>query len=306
MKSRYFYQLAALSAVWGATYLLVRISTPDLGPSVGAAMRIGFGAATLYAIMRINGVQWPTAHWRFLALLSVTAIALPHLLHTRSSLYLPAGYSAVISVSSVLFGAIASAWLGEDKLTPSKIIGCLAAFAGIALLVRLGPVKPDALLLFGTVLGLASSLLSGSSAPFLKRATRQMEPLAVTAAIHLAGFIVLLPFALWDLPQARFTPRAVGAVAIMGIATSGLAYWLYMRIVKHVSPVAAQSSTFMVTLFGVWWGHLFLGEVLTPASYAGAALVLVASMLVTGFRPWQRAPKDAAATPSTRTTPPPD
>ena len=79
----------------------------------------------------------------------------------------------------------------------------------------------------------------------------------------------------------------------MGIGTSGLAYWQYMRIVKHVSPVAALSSTFMITIFGVIWGHLFLGEVFTPASYAGGALVLLATVLVTGFNPW-RAPAPIA------------
>ena len=75
----------------------------------------------------------------------------------------------------------------------------------------------------------------------------------------------------------------------MGICTSGLAYWQYMRIVKHVTPVAALSSTFMVTIFGVLWGHLVLGEVFTLASYAGGALVLMATILVTGFNPLRRA-----------------
>jgi drug/metabolite transporter (DMT)-like permease len=74
----------------------------------------------------------------------------------------------------------------------------------------------------------------------------------------------------------------------MGICTSGMAYWQYMRIVQKVSPVAALSSTFMVTIFGVIWGHVFLNEVFTAASYAGSALVLLATMLVMGFNPLRR------------------
>lgn len=293
MKSRYFYQLAALSALWGSGFLLTRIATPMLGPSVMATLRILLGSLTLAVIMYSLRLRWPWEHWREMLALGALAIAVPHFLYSLASLYLPAGYSAVLGVTSVLFGTLASAWLKEDTLTWSKIVGCLAAFVGVALVVRLGPVQPSRELFVGAAVAITGAVFSGATAPLLKRATQRMEPLAITASIHVAAFVLLLPAALWNLPQAHFTPAAVGAVAIMGIGTSGLAYWQYMRIVKHVSPVAALSSTFMITIFGVIWGHLFLGEVFTPASYAGGALVLLATVLVTGFNPW-RAPAPIA------------
>jgi drug/metabolite transporter (DMT)-like permease len=107
MKSRYFFQLVALSALWGTGFLLTRIATPVLGPSVTAAVRIGLGAMTLAMIMRHQQLAWPRQHWRELLLLGATAIALPHFLSAWSSLYLPSGYSAVVGVTSVLFGAFA-------------------------------------------------------------------------------------------------------------------------------------------------------------------------------------------------------
>ena len=288
MKSRYFLQLVALSALWGAGYLLTRIATPQLGPSVTAASRLGFGAATLALIMVYNNQAWPWKHWRELLVLGAIGIAVPHFLYSWSSLFLPAGYSAVVSVTSVLFGTMASAWMKEDTLTFAKIFGCIAAFVGVTLVVQLGPLQPDALMLQGIALAIGGAVMMGSSAPLLKRATTRMEPLAITAAIHLIAFALLAPAAVWNLSKAHFTPGAIGAVAVMGICTSGLAYWQYMRIVKHVTPVAALSSTFMVTIFGVLWGHLVLGEVFTLASYAGGALVLVATVLVTGFNPLRR------------------
>lgn len=288
MKSRYFLQLAALSSLWGAGFLLTRIATPVLGPSVAAASRIALGAATLAVIMRLSGVRWPREHWRELFALGAVGIALPHLLSAWASLYLPAGYSAVVGVTSVLFGTLASAWLKEDVLTWAKICGCLAAFAGVVLLVRLGPIALTPPVLVATASAVAGCFFSGLSAPLLKRATQRMPPLAITAGIHLAGLVFLLPGALWNLPEARFTLGAVAAVAVMGIVTSGLAYWQYMRIVNRVSAVAAHSSTLMVTLWGVIWGHLVLGEVFTPASYAGALLVVLATLLVTGFNPLKR------------------
>jgi len=287
VKSRYFYQLVALSALWGASFLLTRIATPALGPALTAAGRALLGGLTLAIIMAVLHLRWPREHWRELLGLGALAIAIPHYLYSWASLYLPAGYSALLGVTSVLFGTMASAWMKEDTLTSGKVLGCMAAFIGVALVVRLGPIQPSRELLVGTTVALTGAVFSGASAPLLKRATQRMEPLVITAAIHVAAFVLLLPVALWTLPKAHFTPAALGAVAIMGIGSSGLAYWQYMRIVRHVTPVAALSSTFMITIFGVIWGHLFLGEVFTLASYAGGLLVLAATLLVTGFNPWR-------------------
>ena len=289
MQSKYFAQLAALSALWGATFLFTRIATPLLGPSLAAAGRVGLGAITLGVIMHFMKYRWPREHWRELFLLGATGIAGPHFLYSWSSLYLPAGYSAVLSVTSVLFGTFASAWLKEDSLTWAKIMGCLAAFAGVMLVVQLGPLHPSPQLITAATIAIAGSALSGCSAPLLKRATTRMEPLAITASIHATALVLLLPGALWTLPRATFAPSGLIAVAVMGVCTSGLAYWQYMRIVQKVSPVAALSSTFMVTIFGVIWGHVFLNESFTAASYAGGALVLLATLMVTGFNPLRRA-----------------
>jgi drug/metabolite transporter (DMT)-like permease len=122
-----------------------------------------------------------------------------------------------------------------------------------------------------------------------------MEPLTITAGMHAGAVALLVPGALYDLPHATFTWEAMVAVLIMGSTTSGIAYWLYMRIMRHVPPMAALSSTFMITGFGVLWGVVFLGETTGPALYAGGALILVACMLVTGFNPLRRSEQVGSA-----------
>jgi drug/metabolite transporter (DMT)-like permease len=117
-----------------------------------------------------------------------------------------------------------------------------------------------------------------------------MQPLAIAAGIHVVSLPLVLPGALWSLPQATFTPGALAAVAVLGIVTSGLAYWMHLRIIRHVTPVAAMSPAFMIPVFGVTWGHVFLGEDLSPGIFAGGALVLLATALVTGFNPLRRPP----------------
>ncbi len=285
MKSRHFLQLVALSALWGTTFMLTRFAAPVLGPNMLAALRMGFATLALACIMRALRQRWPMEHWRELLLLAVLAVAGPHVLFSWASLHMPAGYSALLYVTSVLFGAFASAWMKEEVLTATKLFGCLLGFAGAALVVQLGPVQPSPTLVVAVLTATLGSALSGASTPLIKRAITRMEPLAITAGMHLIAFIVLLPGALVDWPESRFTAGPLAAVAVMGIATSGLAWWMYARLMRHVTPIAALSATFMITGFGVLWAVLFLGEQVAIGHYAGGALILLACTLVTGFNP---------------------
>jgi len=288
VKTKYFAQLFALSALWGASFMLIRIASPLLGPNVLAALRIGVATLTLAVLMRAMRHHWPFKHWRELALLGALSVALPFLLFARAALYLPAGYSALLNTTAVLFGIFAAAWLKEDTLTLRKLLGCVCGFVGVALIVGLGPVKLSPEVILAALACIAASACYGISTPLMKRAIGRMQPLEIAAGIHGVSLIMLLPGAVWSWPQAQFTPGALAAVAVMGVVTSGLAYWLHIRILAHVSPVAAMSPTFLIPIFGVTWGHLFLGEELSSGIYLGGALVLLASALVTGFSPWQK------------------
>jgi len=288
VKTKYLAQLFALSALWGASFMLIRIASPLLGPNVLAALRIGVATLTLAVLMRTMRHRWPLKHWRELALLGALSVALPFLLFARAALYLPAGYSALLNTTAVLFGIFAAAWLKEDTLTLRKLLGCVCGFIGVALIVGLGPVKLSPEVILAALACIGASACYGTSTPLMKRAIGRMQPLEIAAGIHGVSLIMLLPGAVWSWPQAQFTPGALAAVAVMGVVTSGLAYWLHIRILAHVSPVAAMSPTFLIPIFGVTWGHLFLGEELSSGIYLGGALVLLASALVTGFSPWQK------------------
>jgi drug/metabolite transporter (DMT)-like permease len=288
VKTKYFVQLVALSALWGASFMMIRIASPVLGPNVLAALRIGVATATLAVLMRLMRHRWPHHHWKELALLGALSVAIPFLLFAWAALQLPAGYSALLNSTAVVFGIFAAAWLKEDTLTLRKLLGCICGFAGVALIVGLGPVAPSPKVLLAALACTAGSACYGISTPLMKRAISRMQPLEIAAGIHAVALVMLLPGALWSLPQAHFTPIAMAAVAVMGVVTSGLAYWLHIRIMVHVSPVAAMSPIFLIPVFGVTWGHLLLGEQLGTGIYAGGALVLLASALITGFNPWQK------------------
>ncbi len=288
MQTKHFVQLVMLSALWGASFMLIRIASPVLGPNVLAAMRIGMATLTLAVLMRAMRHSWPMGHWRELALIGLLSVALPFLLFAWAALQLPAGYSALLNSTAVVFGLFASTWMKEDTLTLRKVIGCICGFGGVMLIVGLGPVEPSSKVFLAALGCVAASACYGISTPLMKRALSRMEPLQIAAGLHAMSLLMLIPGAAWSWPQAHFTPTALMAVAIMGVVTSGIAYWMHIRILAHVSPVAAMSPTFMIPVFGVTWGHLFLDEQLSTGIFAGGALVLLASALITGFNPWQK------------------
>lgn len=290
VQKHHFGQLVGLSALWGASFLFIRIASPSLGPLVMAALRVALACLALALLMRGMRHAWPWRRWRELLLLSVLSIALPFVLYAWAALRLPAGYSALINTTSVVFGTLASAWMREDTLTAPKLAGCVLGFVGVALIVRLGPLQPDVPTLLAAGAAMLAAASYGVCAPLMKRATRHMEPLAIAAVLHLIALVLLLPGAAVTWPQAQFTPLALGATAVLGVVTSGLAFWAYLRIVRQVSPVAGMSQAFMIPVFGVAWGHLALGEPLGSGLFLGGALVLLATALVTGFNPLRAAP----------------
>ncbi|MBU7576153.1 MAG: EamA family transporter [Hydrogenophaga sp.] len=290
MKSRHFLQLVGLSALWGASFLFIRVAVPEMGPLVLAGCRVALAGLTLALIMRGLKQQWPWRYWRELLLMGGLSVAVPFLLYAWAGLRLPAGYSALLNTTAVLFGTLASSWFKEDTLTARKLLGCVCGFVGVGLIVRLGPVQPDAATIAAALACVLAAACYGCSTPLMKRATTRMQPLAIAAGIHAGAMVLVLPGALWAWPQATFTPTGMAAVLVMGVVTSGLAYWAHLRIIRHVTPVAAMSPVFLIPVFGVTWGHLFLGEALSSGIFVGGALVLLASALVTGFNPLRRSP----------------
>lgn len=288
MKRKYFFQLVLLSSLWGAAFILTRIAAPQLGPNLSSGLRMVLATVVLAVIMRALKHPWPFSHWKELLLLGFLGVAGPHVLYSWAALTLPAGYAALLSVTAVLFGAFASALLQEERLTRGKLAGCFVGLVGAALVVRLGPVEPTPALIFSALMAMLAAAISGTATPFIKRATTRMQPLSITAGMHAGAVVLMLPGALYDLPRAQFSLQALGAVFVLGVATSGIAYWLFIRIIQHIPPMASMSANFLSTGFGVFWAVVLLGEPVGLAMAFGGVLILLACLLVSNLNPLRR------------------
>jgi drug/metabolite transporter (DMT)-like permease len=274
-------QLVALSALWGASFLFIRIAVPQCGPQGLAATRIALATLTLALVMRALRQAWPRTHMRLLFTISWASVALPFVLYAWAAQHLPAGYSALINALALPFGVVFCALYGEERFSRRKLLGCALGFAGVASVVRLGPIELTPSVWLAVLACVGASACYGFSTPHMKRATRSMEPLQISAAIHAMSLVLLMPGALYT--HERFAPQLSGwaAVGVMGVVTSGLAYWLSVRIMREVSPIAAMSPSLMIPIFGVVWGWLFLNEPISGGLWLGIVLVAAATWLVT-------------------------
>ncbi|MEO7391340.1 MAG: EamA family transporter [Ramlibacter sp.] len=290
MHTRHFLQLVFLSALWGGSFPLIRIASPAFGPLGLAGLRCALAALVLAVLMRLLRQHWPErAAWRRLTVLSVLTVIAPFVLFNWAGLVLPAGYSAVLNATTPLFGILFAALMGEERLTRRRLAGCAIGFAGVALLVRLGPVAVDGRVVLAAMACTLASASYGLGSILMKRATMAHHPLPASAAVHVsATLLMVLPTAA-TAPQMQPTAGAIMAVAVLGMVTSGFMYWVSMRLMREIPASAATSSAFMIPLFGVTWGGLFLGETVTAGMLPGCLLVLAATALVTGFNPFKGA-----------------
>ena len=293
MQTRHFAQLLAMSALWGASFPLLRIASPALGPWVVAGVRCLLATAVLALLMYKLRERW-VAHstWPGIALLSLVSVVIPFVLFNWAALVLPAGYSAVLNATVPLFGVLGAAYVGDEKLTRRRLAGCFVGFAGVALLVRLGPVAVTPLVLLAALACIVASASYGFGAILMKRATLTHAPLPASASVYAAASVMLALPAAGMAPQAHPTTGAMLAVATLGIVTSGFTYWISVRLMREIPASAATSPAFMIPLFGVTWGAVFLGEPVTASMLPGCALVLAATAFITGFNPFKVVPPE--------------
>jgi drug/metabolite transporter (DMT)-like permease len=292
--------LISLAALWGASYLFIRMGAGQFGALPLAGVRATGAALVLAPLLAWRGgLREMRAHWKPIALVGITNSALPFVLFSYAALTTPAGLSSMFTAATPLFTAvIASLWL-KEKLTAMRVAGLAVGFAGVLWLVwdktgvHAGAGGASTALAIAACLG--ATLLYGFSANFSKRRLGNVAPLAVATGSQIvsAGLLAIPAISLW--PATNPTPHAWGALAALAIACTALAYVLYFRLIAHVGPARAMTALFLIPAFGVLWGALFLGEAFTPAMATGCGVILAGTALTTGAIRFRARTVEAAA-----------
>ncbi|CAH2893232.1 MAG: Permease of the drug/metabolite transporter (DMT) superfamily [uncultured Paraburkholderia sp.] len=300
MNAKNIVQLLILAALWGASFLFIRVGVTDFGVAPLMALRVGIGAAFLIAVLLARRPLQQSAtilRTRAFPLLVVGILnsAAPFCLFAYAELTLSAGVTSVINATTPLWGGlVAFLWL-RDRLSALRTLGLVIGFLGVLMLVWDQMASPGSAsatplttaLAAGAALG--ATLLYGIAANYTKRYLTGVDALTVAAGTMTGATIVLLPLAVIYWPSAPISLHAWGAVLALGVACTGVAYMLFFHLIAVAGPARAITVTFVIPIFGILWGALFLGEGVSAGMLEGCGVILVGTALATGVikrLPW--------------------
>ncbi|WP_278420067.1 DMT family transporter [Stutzerimonas kunmingensis] len=290
------FRLLALAAIWGASFLFLRIIAPVLGTFPTAFFRVFLATAGLLVILLLLRTRWDFRGKLGLCLvLGVINSGLPFALYSVAAQLVPAGYSAIFNATTPMMGVLIGALFFAEELTLAKIIGVFSGLGGVALLMRIGPVPFDTELLLGALACLGATACYGFGGFLTRRWINQGEGLdseVVAFGSQLGATLCLLPLfglSLLNAPPVNWGDSTVWLSLLgLGLVCTAFAYILYFRLLADIGPVKTLTVTFLIPPFGVLWGVIFLDEPLSWAYVQGGALIALALWLILRQAPTTR------------------
>jgi drug/metabolite transporter (DMT)-like permease len=293
MKSRDIVELLSLAALWGASFLFMRLGAGEFGPLALAALRC-LGATLFLLPALVSRGQWPALrdNWRAIGLVGITNSALPFALYGVALLVINAGLSAIFNAATPLWAAaIGALWLHE-RLGPMRVLGLGIGLAGVVGLAwdkaGLSANEHGVSATVAIAACLAATLLYGFSANFAKKKLAGVPSMALATGSQLSAALVLALPAWIQRPSVMPSATAWVSLALLAVLCTGVAYILYFRLIAHIGATSASAVTFLIPAFAAAFGWLFLGEMLTGSMLAGGAVILVGTALAMGLVPRQR------------------
>jgi drug/metabolite transporter (DMT)-like permease len=278
--------LTVLAAIWGASYLFIRVAAPAVGPFALMGARVIIAGAALAVVAAAMG-RLPSVRGRVrnYLLLGLVNSAVPFTLIAAAELYVTASLAGIVTTTAPVFSALAAALWLKTPLTARTVGGLLLGTTGVAVLVGWSPLPLTVEVLLSIVALTVAAFCYGLGAVFTRVAFRDVPHVGLATVQQLAaGAVLILPAVATAPPSWPTDPAVVGSILALALASTSLAYLLYFRLIQHVGPTRALTVTTLVPFFGVLWGVMFLGEQVTVGTFVGLAIVLLGVALATGAR----------------------
>ena len=284
MRSQDVLELLLLSLLWGAAYLFVRAAVPDFGPAPLVVLRLGLAALLLAPVMLLRG-GWPTlrAHPRQLLMLGVPFTALPFMLLAYASLHITAGLVAVLNATAPLFAGLIAHYLLKERLGIWRALGLIVGFTGVGVLMWGSTSFKSSSGVVAVFAVLGTSTVWSVGANYTRKHLAGADSLVITVGSLLAASLFLAPLAWATWPSVNPGARAWAEVAFLGVASSGLGFLMYFRLLRRIGPVRAMSVTFLNPVVALVSGSFYLDERVTLQMIVGGAVVLLGTALSLGL-----------------------
>ncbi|TMG98588.1 MAG: DMT family transporter [Betaproteobacteria bacterium] len=271
-------RLVALAALWGGSFAFIRVAAPVVGPLWLAESRVALAFVVLIMLALSRGrIPALRERWRDFLVIGIVNSALPFALFCFAGQYIAASTAAILNATSPFFGALAAALWLKDPLPLSKLAGMalgLAGVAGVVLLVGWRPEPITAYALAAVFACLAAAMSYGIASVYAKVRMAGVPSFSTALYSQLAAAIVLAPALPFAPMNVQITSIVAANIFALAVGSTAIAYLLYFRLIANIGPARALSVTFLIPLFGVLWGYLFLREPLSINMLLGGSLIL--------------------------------
>ena len=259
-----------------------RVAAPVLGAAMVAEGRLLIAGLVLAAWFRITGFdpQW-RSHWKQYLAIGLVNMALPSLLYGFAMMHIPASLAALLNSTSPMFGALFAALFLGERLTARKVFGCVAGACGVALIAQPGGFASTPMFAAAVAACLAACACYGYTGVVLRKFAAQTSSRGIAVGSQLSGAAMLLPLLAFSPPPAEPTALALTNLLALALLGNALGMVLYFRLITDTGATRALTVTYLMPLFAVFWGMLFLGEALPASALAGRLLILAGTVLVT-------------------------
>jgi drug/metabolite transporter (DMT)-like permease len=283
MERRAWALLLILGAIWGASYLFIKIGVRDLSPGMVAWLRVVLAALVLAPLAaRQGGLAELRPRLPVLALVSVMQVCAPFVLIAAGEEEISSALAGILVASTPLFTALLAIWVDhEERSTGLRLVGIGLGFVGVMLLLGVDLGGSGSKLLGGAAVLLAS-LGYALAALLAKHRLRDVEPLSVAAGVMIAAAVLLAPVGLATAPASAPGVGPLAAVAALGLLGTGIAFAIFYALIASVGAARTYIVTYIAPAFAVLYGALLLGEAVGAATIAGLALIVGGSWLAAG------------------------
>ena len=280
--------LVLLGALWGASFLFMRIGAAEFGALPTAAVRVAIAMLFLLPLLFLRG-QWPAfkQHWKPALGIGILNSGLPFAFFAFGLLTLNSGLAAVINATVPMFGAlVAWAWF-KDRPDRSRIRGLVIGFAGVAMLAGRGAGfhsgADESAARWAIAACLAACICYAFAANLTRKYLTGVPVMATATGSQIGATLALALPAAWLWPAQMPSLKAWLALVAVGTACTGLAYILFFRLIERAGPARALTVTFLVPVFALFYGAVFLGEQITQWMLICAVVIVCGVALSTGL-----------------------
>ncbi|MCZ2721869.1 DMT family transporter [Marinomonas sp. 15G1-11] len=276
-------QLLLLAAIWGASFLFMRIGAPSLGPVWLIEARVGFAALFLCVVALLMKKSLSLRqNWKHFLFLGVMSSALPFLCYGYAAQYLTASMMSIVNALTPVFGTAIAALYFRTPLSRNTVIGLALGVLGVSVIVGFDPELFKTQAWFAVFVVLGAPLCYGIATTYTQVGP-SVAPFENAQGSMLMATFALLPIAMFFTPNT--TPNATESLSViaLGVLCTGVAYLIFFKLLGEIGAPSLLTVTFLIPIFGVLWGVMFLDEKVGIHTFVGGVLVILGTMRTTGF-----------------------